>query len=164
MAELRSDLQGMLDRVQPLEGSWSAASATRVVATIGEPTSICWEENAIGYRASLAVTSDDGTIQIAQEATGSLGFLEDGTLRHAWVEINDSVVIPAADFAAASGVDGVDFGSYQAARWYTNLFLAEEGAAGVRGVVVVEAVDLDGSMIGVEGGVIGPFATFTWAE
>jgi hypothetical protein len=164
MAELRSELQGMLDRVQPLEGSWSTSSATGVVARIGDPTSICWGENGLGYRAPLAVTSDDGTIQIDGRATGSLGFLADGALRHAWLEIYDDVMISEADFAAVSGLHGVDFGAYQAARWYTNLFLVEESAVGFRGIVEVEAVDLDGSMTGVEGGVIGPFATFTWAE
>jgi len=164
MAELRSDLQGMLDRVQPLEGSWGTGPTTEVTARIGDPTSICWGGNELGYRAPLVVTSDDGTIQIDQEATGSLGFLEDGTLRHAWLEIFDYATIPAADFPAVSGLHGVDFGSYQAALWYTNIFLAEDGVEGVRGVIGVEAVDVDGSMTGVEYGIIGPFAMFTWAE
>jgi len=164
MAELRSELQGMLDRVQPLTGSWGGGRITTLTSRIGEPASICVEPHVVGYKAPLAITSADGTIRIDREANGSVSFAEDGTLLGAWLEIYDDEPILPEDFAAKSGVQGVEFGSHQAARWYTDLYFVEAGVPGVHGIISVEAIDLDGSVTGSKYAVVGPFATFSWAE
>jgi hypothetical protein len=93
-----------------------------------------------------------------------VSFAADGTTLGAWLEIYDNEPILPEDFAAKSGVHGVEFGSHQAAIWYTDLYFIEGGVPRVRGTISLEAIDLDGSVTGIETAVLGPFATFTWAE
>jgi hypothetical protein len=160
-AEMRADLQAILD-AGPTTGRWSGSvGEVSVAARLGEPASICKGYTHLTYRAELQVTTGDGRIRIARDARGYVSFDSARTLSSAWVEIAQNTVV-TAEALASFGVSGVDLGPLRGARWYTEIDLVEEGGRGVRGSVVVEGVDIDGSATGTPNAVTGPVATFTW--
>jgi hypothetical protein len=79
-----------------------------------------------------------------------------------WVEVYEQDPLLAKDFASASSISGVDLGRLPAAFWHTEIYLAESGVVAPRGEVVVEGVDLDGKVTGIEQAITGPITSFKW--
>jgi hypothetical protein len=154
----RDELKGILAR--ELLGSWGGAATTPVTVVLGEPSDICKMERALAFRLGLEVQSGDGRIDLAGEAIGSTGFDENDVLSYAWLEIYDDEPILVRDFASTTGISGVDFGDLPAAIWHTELYFAQSGITDFYGEVVVEGVDLDGRITGVEYAITGPLASF----
>jgi hypothetical protein len=170
-AQMVADLQRMLD-TGPGKGRWDGAGPeVPVTALLGRPTAICASTTKAGgrtpylsYRTQLNVTSGDGRIRAGGDARAWIGFDPKNAVDNAWVEVYDQQTLLAQDFAAASGISGVDFGAVPAGFWHTEIYLAEYGEVGSRAEVVVEGVDLDGKVTGTKSAVTGVITSFKWGR
>jgi hypothetical protein len=149
--EMLADLRTLLGP-EPIPGSWGSA----VTSEIGQPTLYCVADRSIDYHAPLAITTSDGTVRVKQTAHGSSVYDASGNLYSAFLEVNADDTVMAADFAAKTGISGIDFGSARAANWYTDLYFAEPDGGPAYGELVVQSVDPD------QGDLIGEIARLVW--
>jgi hypothetical protein len=168
-AQVRTDLQHLLD-AGPKSGRWDDAGAeVAVAAVLGDPTTVCVDSGnsvvgnaVVRFRTELQVMTSDGRIGVRRDARARVEFDKNHALASAWVESYEQEPLLAKDFAAASGISGVDLGGLSGAFWHSEIYFAESGVVAPRGQVVVEGVDLDGKSTGINGAITGTITSFKW--
>ncbi len=131
----------------PLPGAWSDTGDVTVTTSVGAPTSACLGSGGVGMRVPLRITSSDGRVHIDELANAAATYDADGALTNAWVEAVHDDPLGRDAFAAASGIDGVDFGDVPQASWHTELYLVspDRPQTGPYGEIIVQGVDPNAS-------------------
>jgi hypothetical protein len=153
----------MLDR----PALWQSGGATTVANEIGQPFDICGESRGVvSYVVPYRVSSDDGRVAVTGDARAYARY-DGATLGNAWIEIYDPDPVRKEGLAAASGIEGIDFGEVSGALWHTELYFDDRTDDGVhnpalRGEVTVEGVDIDGNITGIENAFTDVLDSLTW--
>ena len=76
---------------------------------------------------------------------GATSFDEAGRIQSAWVSLYETDPVSEQDFAEATGV-AMTFGATTAI-WYADVHIVRSDAAGISGVLAVEPVNTDGTLM-----------------
>ncbi len=122
---------------QPAPGSWSTGGSTMVTTELGDPFAICEWQSQVGYQVPLRISSADGRVNLELEARGLMAS-EEGAVIHSSISDQRFYSEPVEGFAARTGISGVDFGSFDRAKWYAYVQGLRDAREGRRGAVGVE--------------------------
>jgi len=138
----------------PLPGAWSDTGDVTVTTSFGAPTNVCVLNNAVDanvvtMQVPIHITSSDGRAHVDDLANFSVTY-DAGTVQNEWLEATHDTPVTRDDFAAASGLSGIDFGDAPAASWHTELFLESSDQPETKpyGGIFVEAVDPNATPMG----------------
>jgi hypothetical protein len=140
----------------PVPATWQ--SGVTVQTTLARPTVACLDRSGLAYPAvPLQITSSDGRLHIAGQASAWAAFDSDAALADGWVELTHGEPLSSVELADESGIGGVELGGAFAAVWNAELYPFPTDGRAPYGELTVLGVAEDN-------GIIGPIAALRWSR
>lgn len=157
-----AELASYIDARQPFAARWESGAETTLSVVLAEPLSVCDDGSRVTAALGYRLESADGRVDI--DTDGSLSVAFDAVAPgHGWVSASSAELpIAADDFAASTGISGIDFQGYGGGSWHSQLRFDPAAEPAIGGELGIEANDLDGSVSGFPGSYGGVLDTLRW--